>query len=234
MKRSLIWSYGGGVQSVAIAVLVAQGKLPQPERIVIADTSREAQSTWRYLDNHVAPLLGKHHLTVEIASHDLATVDLRRGDKLLLPAYSLETGAPAPTWCSVEWKRRVVRRWLRQHGYSARRPVTIWLGISVDEYQRAKSSGVQWCEHAYPLLSLRLTRQDCLQLIAGAGLPQPDKSACWMCPFRNAEERATLSPGERMKADALDAQLRRNDGVTIYPPAEKGADGCDAGGYCWT
>lgn len=234
MNRSLIWSYGGGVQSVAIAVLLAQGKLPQPERIVIADTSREAQSTWRYLHHHVAPLLAQHHLTVEIASHDLATVDLRRGDKLLLPAYSLETGAPAPTWCSVEWKRRVVRRWLRQQGYSARRPVTIWLGISVDEYQRAKGSGVQWCEHAYPLLTLRLTRRDCRNLIAAAGLPQPAKSACWMCPFRNAQERAMLSPAERMKADALDAQLRRDDGVTIYPLSEQTADGCDAGGYCWT
>ena len=34
-ERSLVWSYGGGTQSVAIAVLVAEGHLPTPERVVI-------------------------------------------------------------------------------------------------------------------------------------------------------------------------------------------------------
>ncbi len=43
--RSLIWSYGGGVQSAAIAVLVLRGELPRPERAVMADTSREASAT---------------------------------------------------------------------------------------------------------------------------------------------------------------------------------------------
>lgn len=36
--RSLVWSYGGGVQSAAIAVLVLRGELPRPERVVMADT----------------------------------------------------------------------------------------------------------------------------------------------------------------------------------------------------
>ena len=35
-ERAIVWSYGGGVQSAAIAVLVVQGKLPRPERIVMA------------------------------------------------------------------------------------------------------------------------------------------------------------------------------------------------------
>lgn len=32
----IIWSYGGGTQSLAIAVIVARGELPTPERVVIA------------------------------------------------------------------------------------------------------------------------------------------------------------------------------------------------------
>ena len=55
-SRALTWSYGGGTQSVAIAVLVAQGRLPRPELLVIADTGREATETWEYHEKHVAPL----------------------------------------------------------------------------------------------------------------------------------------------------------------------------------
>ena len=33
-----LWSSGGGVQSSAIAVLIAQGKLPKPDIAVMIDT----------------------------------------------------------------------------------------------------------------------------------------------------------------------------------------------------
>jgi hypothetical protein len=37
----------------------------------------------------------------------------------------------------------------------------------------------------YPLIDMRLSRNDCRQLIAEAGLPTPPKSACYFCPFHN-------------------------------------------------
>lgn len=46
--RTQVLSYGGGVQTVAMVALVLQGRLPRPDMIVIADTSREKQSTWDY------------------------------------------------------------------------------------------------------------------------------------------------------------------------------------------
>jgi len=234
MQRHLIWSYGGGVQSVALAVLISQGALPAPERTLIADTGREAQSTWDYLHQHVAPLLSPAGVTVEVLSHDLAAVDLYRGSTLLIPAYSLKTGAPAPTYCSVEWKRRVVRRFLRSEGYGPDKPVDLWLGISCDEYLRAKRSDVAWCAHVYPLLKLFLRRTDCLNLIARAGLPAPHKSACWMCPWRTASERAELTPDEQHRAATFDQELRASEHVTIYRPQDDSADGCDSGGFCFT
>lgn len=96
----IIWSYGGGTQSVAIAVLVSKGELPRPGRVVIADTGREAQETWDYTRDVVNPLLSKVGLEVEVASHDYATVDLYglNGD-LLIPAYTGDSGA-LPGFCS--------------------------------------------------------------------------------------------------------------------------------------
>ncbi len=86
----IVWSYGGGTQSIAIALLVASGKLPKPDLIVFADTGREASETFEYTERHVSPLLASIGLTIETASHDLSKVDLykRTGKKetLLIPA----------------------------------------------------------------------------------------------------------------------------------------------------
>lgn len=38
MQTQDVWSFGGGVQSAAIAVMVVKGVLPRPDLIVIADT----------------------------------------------------------------------------------------------------------------------------------------------------------------------------------------------------
>jgi len=94
VTRAEVLSYGGGRQTVAICVLIAQGKLPRPERIVMADTGREATSTWEYLDAHVRPLLrAAVGLEVEVAGHELATVDLYHGeDRLLIPAFTRDGG----------------------------------------------------------------------------------------------------------------------------------------------
>jgi 3'-phosphoadenosine 5'-phosphosulfate sulfotransferase (PAPS reductase)/FAD synthetase len=81
-----VLSYGGGVQSVAMCVLVARGILERPDYIVCADTGREATSTWDYLDEVMQPFLERHGLRVDIASHDLSTVDLySHKGKVLMP-----------------------------------------------------------------------------------------------------------------------------------------------------
>lgn len=141
MSKHIIFSYGGGTQSAAVVVLIVQGRLPRPERIVMADTGREASQTWDYLREVMQPYLATVGLSVEIASHDLATVDLygKNGD-LLIPAYT-ENGM-LPGLCSTEWKKRPISRWLRGQGYGPANPVITWIGISLDEIGRAKPSGV--------------------------------------------------------------------------------------------
>jgi len=221
MTRAQVWSYGGGTQSVAIAVLLKRGLLPVPECVVIADTGREMSATWQYTEEVVAPLLARLGVTVERASHDLATVDLYglNGD-LLIPAYTTREGGRAPgqlrTLCSTEWKKRVVARYLRGKGYGPSRPVDTWIGISVDEVHRAKDSGVEWYHHRYPLLfDHPLRRAECISLVESEGLPTPPRSSCWMCPFKsNAEWRhlRDTAPEDWSRALAFDAEIRGRDG----------------------
>ncbi len=209
-----IWSYGGGVQTAAIAVLVVEGRLPRPERIVMADTGREDSATWAYLAESIAPYLATVDLRVEVAGHHLATVDLyaRNGD-LLIPAFT-PTGK-LPTYCSTEWKQRVVHRWLRAAGYGPGRPVDIWLGMSTDEASRAKDSQTSWARHWYPLLfGVPMNRAECIALVARAGLPPAPKSSCWMCPFRSDAQWRDLRdhrPEDWAQAVAFDEAIRTHD-----------------------
>jgi hypothetical protein len=215
MPKPIIWSYGGGTQSVAIAVLVAQGKLPRPERVVIADTGREAQETWDYTRDVVNPLLSDTGLEVEIAPHSLSTVGLyaKNGD-LLIPAYTANGGA-LPGFCSNEWKKRVIQRWCKANGYGNENPARMWLGISVDEVHRAKPSGVSWLEYWWPLLmDVPRRRDECVNIVQQAGLPTPPRSACWMCPYRSNEEWRHMKehyPGDFEKARLLERLIQKND-----------------------
>jgi hypothetical protein len=207
-----VWSYGGGVQSVALAVLVARGELPRPARVVMADTGREASATWRYTDDVVRELLAP--TLIETAGHDLARVDLRdRSGRILIPAYTARDGdGRLPAYCSAEWKRDVIARWLRAAGYGPRRPVRLWLGISVDELHRAKPSRLAWIDHRFPLLFDRpMTRAEGLLLIESAGLARPLRSSCWMCPYRSDAEWSELDPADWQAALALEADMRQVD-----------------------
>jgi 3'-phosphoadenosine 5'-phosphosulfate sulfotransferase (PAPS reductase)/FAD synthetase len=215
MSKPIIWSNGGGTQSAAIAVLISQGKLPVPERAVIADTGRECASTWAYLDNHIRPLLWKVGLEVEIVPHSYATADLYYGETVLLPAYT-QNAAKLRGFCSGRWKRDAVHKWLREpeRGYGRKNPIIQWLGMSRDEIRRCKASNVKWIEIQWPLVmgyGLTLTRAMCVWVVESAGLPTPPKSRCWMCPHQNDSEWLELPPEEFEQAANLEAEVSAKD-----------------------
>lgn len=209
-----VLSYGGGRQTVALCVLIARGVLSKPDRIVMADTGRENPMTWAYLAAHVKPMLAPLGLAVEVAPHSLATVDLyaHNGD-LLLPAFT-ETGKLSG-YCSGEWKREVLARYLRSQEI---RSGEKWIGFALDERRRvtrmaASERDTRWIAR-FPLVELMLTSGDCLALIRSHGLPEPHRSSCWMCPHKgNTEWRVIRDehPAEWEAACQLDDEIREND-----------------------
>lgn len=245
-------SYGGGKQTVAMVTLVLEGKLPKPDLIVMADTGREVKTTWEYLDAVVRPALKQVGMTVEIAQHDLATVDLfsENGRKLLLPTFTRQCGSVGkmPTFCSVKWKQRVIRRWLRQQGV---KQTDIWLGISLDEAERMKESDVKWTRNIYPLIEMTpMNRNGCIAQIQKFGWPVPHKSRCYMCPNQSPvawKQMKQLGNGDFEKAVELEGEIQKKDAnVFLHPlaiPLEKAVklseeqsdmfDGCDSG-FCFT
>lgn len=201
-----VLNYGGGRQTVALCVLIDQGKIARPDRIIIADTSRENSSTWEYLDEVTRPMLARLGIQVEIAPRSLAYVDLySHQGTLLMPVYTATGKLSA--YCSAEWKARVVTRYLRTQAITEH---INWIGFAFDERKRIKNTdGLR-----FPLVEAMLTKADCRQIITDARLPMPPPSACWCCPNKGNEEWRNLRdnyPDDFERACQLDEELREED-----------------------
>lgn len=212
-----VWSYGGGTQSACIAALVIEGILPKPDLIVMADTSREKTATWEYLNQVIQPALAQIGLKVEIASPKYKSVDLYGHKGQLLPpvwtSRNRETTGIGQMsgFCSNEWKRRVVMRWLRIQGVKVCRN---WLGISTDEAHRQRTSDVKWLSHWYPLIDRGVSRDRCYSIVQRMGWTQPPKSSCWMCPhMRDSQwrEMKIAHPLDFEKAVNLEREIQTLD-----------------------
>lgn len=109
-----------------------------------------------------------------------------------------------------------MRRYLQQHRYG--RQVELWLGITTDEFQRAKDSDVGYITHRFPLLELGMSRADCLAWLAAHNLPSPGKSSCVFCPFLNRrawQEMKREDGADWQHAVAVDMAIR-----DVRPPGQ--------------
>lgn len=190
-------SYGGGVQSTALLVLAAQGRIDF-RLFVMANVGADSENpaTLRYLDEYARPFAAEH-------GRELAVLDRRKRDgstetlmqRLERPSRSIPipvrmaNGAPGNRQCTADFKIKVIGRWTKEHGATSDNPAIVGIGISLDEIQRANSRRQVPHEQAvYPLLDLGLRRTDCEQIIREAGLPVPPKSSCFFCPFRRERD----------------------------------------------
>lgn len=231
-KRTQVWSSGGGVQSCAIAALIVMGKLPKPDIALIVDTGREKQSTWDYMDAVISPALASVGVTLERIHKDKwATVDLwggEEGKSILLPMFTTQNSEEGksgklPTYCSNEWKARVIQRELRSRSVTA---CDMWMGMSLDEMKRVKYSGPGWLRKFYPLVfdkpfGVPMRREGCVEVVKAAGWPPAPRSACWFCPNMSDAEWYALktSSAEFEKAAREEDEIRKIDPNAFLHPS---------------
>jgi hypothetical protein len=216
------------VQSTALLVLAAQGRINFRTFLManVGDDS-EHPATLDYVRTIAMPYAAAHGLELhelDKVLRDGTTETLygrltRPGSRSLpIPIRMADTGAPGTRSCTMDFKIRVIGRWLRQHGASEANPATVAVGFSTDEMHRASRKKAQpWEVPEYPLLDLGLSRSACQALIAEAGLPVPPKSACWFCPFHRPATWAEMrrdDPDLFDRAVALEGLLNgRRDGL---------------------
>lgn len=174
-----VMSYGGGRQTAGMLAMMMLGELPTPDFVVFADTEGELPETYEYNDQYARPWcddLGVEFITVQQSGSHYGT-------SLYDYFWKYET-VPMPfhRMCSEKFKLIPIQRFYKQF-----RPCLInaIIGISADESQRVKDSGLKGVTNQYPLVTRNLTRRDCEAAIIKIGAPLPPKSACYYCPFQH-------------------------------------------------
>lgn len=218
-------SFGGGVQTAAMAMMFEHGLLdaPYPDVAVFADTQAEPSHVYETID-YIRPRVSYPIIVATLGDLEEDTwLSLngqrpsyrgKPGDTLTdLPLHG-ECGGITRRQCTSNYKIDVIRRAIRQ--WAGERPpklqVSQYMGISIDEAHRIKPSGVKYVSNSYPLVDQRLSRQDCLEFLS---LNYPDmpvgKSSCFFCPFHSKAEWRDLKaryPELWTRAVEMDDALR--------------------------
>jgi hypothetical protein len=226
MKPLTTISYGGGVQSTALIVLAATGRLPKPDAALFANVGDDSEhpATLDYVRDIAVPYAAEHGIPVhelhrqrrDGTSETLMQRLTREGSRSIDIPVRMASGAPGNRSCTGDFKIAVVGKWLKANGASRDNKATVWIGISVDEIHRASNKRAMPYETpAYPLLDLGLDRSACMTVIKNAGLPVPPKSSCYFCPFHRPQTWAEMRRDEpelfNKSADLEDLLNRRRD-----------------------
>lgn len=240
MTRIRSISYGGGVQSTALLVLAAQGRIDFPLFLManVGDDS-EHPATLAYVRDVATPYAraqGIELVVVQKRDRDGNPVTLydrltRPGSMSTgIPHRSRKDGPPLSRSCTVSFKAEVIVKELKRRGATRDNPATVGLGISLDEIHRVNTRReVDHERIVYPLVGigeetgLKLTRDDCQRVIREAGIPVPPKSSCYFCPFHRdtawadlARETPDLFEKAAQLEEHLDRRQRANGKHPVY------------------
>lgn len=205
----IVLNYGGGVNSTAL-LCEAVRRGVRVDVAVFADTGSEHPATMAYL-----PIAADFCRANDIR-FDVVRWIRQDGTFLALHDWcakfeSLPSKAFGLPGCSVKWKQQPVDKHVRAM-WDGGAPIERWLGFDAGEYARverlADKDEAAWRWRA-PLYEWNLDRVGCLRAVADAGLPEPPKSSCWLCPSMKPREVVALrSDHPDLHAAAVDLEVK--------------------------
>ena len=181
-----VCAYGGGTNSTAMLVeLARRGQLPN--LILFADTGGERPETYAYVAMFDEWLRERGCVGIETVRYTT-----REGITLTLEQHSLNHKMlPSLAYgfksCSLRFKRgpqdKYVNNWEpAREAWKRGEKIVKLIGYDLDERHRAKIEEDKKYTYRYPLIEWGWGRDECVEVIASAQLPQPGKSACFFCP----------------------------------------------------
>lgn len=174
-----ILSFGAGVQTTALLYMMGKDM----DYVVFADTGNEHHETYDYIQKHVTKYCIENNIKfVRVYNKYGKTLYDYCFDKKIVPSIKFRD-------CTSKFKISPIRRFLRKElGITRHDKAEVYIGISWEEIHRMHESNVQYVENKYPLVDLRMTREDCKKKILDMGYPIPPKSGCVFCPFSTSSD----------------------------------------------
>lgn len=206
--------------------LSAQGILPKVDYAIFADTGWEPRAVYSHLDRLEREIARPAGIPILRVSSGHIRKDALDPDHRFasMPLYVLnKDGKPGMTrrQCTGEYKIKPIKKKVREllgYPYPTRIPkgvfVEQWVGISTDEFHRAKDADVKYMRNRHPLIDMGWSRSDCIPYLTSLGLADTPKSSCLGCPFHgNAQWRNIRdnSPEEWEDVVEFDAAIRKGN-----------------------
>jgi len=212
-----IVAYGGGTNSTALLVECVNRGIPV-ELILFADTGGERPETYEYVQLF-SDWLVSHGLTGIISVNRVnkeqepryLEQDCIDGEMLPSIAYGFKA-------CSQKYKRQPQDKFCNNYQpckdvWKAGGKVTKFIGFDADEPHRTAIPEDDKYIYRYPLVEWDMGREECVDVICKAGLPQPGKSSCFFCPSMKAHEirkLAVTNPDLIQRALAMEENAQAN------------------------
>ena len=187
-------SLGAGVNSTALLVLKAQGKIDF-DLAIFADTGGEQPETYRYLEEVIKPFCIKHKIQLDIVRKDGKNLYDDNFERKIIPTRMFRS-------CTDKFKQRAIRKYLKQF-FPDKELIPIIGFCKGEEKRLIKAVAVA----EFPLIDLGIDRDGCVKIIRDFGLPIPIKSGCYFCPFQGEKQLLKLlkeHPDLYSKAEALE------------------------------
>lgn len=219
-------SYGGGTNSTAL-VIEALHRGIRPDLIVFSDTGAEMPHTYQFLEEFSKWLSSRYDIKIHRVRW-LRIRGERAGRFLSIDAECLEDGdlpsrAYGLSGCTFKYKQQPIDNFVKSHPlaydtFAKGERVERWLGYGAEEDRGAgilesnqlsffpKKSPWLW---RAPLQEWNIDREECAANDGRAGLSQPGKSSCYMCPSMQPDEiRALAKNHPDLMAKALEIEDR--------------------------
>ena len=222
-----IGNTSGGIQSTAMFWAAILGILPRPDAFIFADTGWERSSSYQTIQELIKVADGEGIPFHVVNNGNVRTQAIESGNAkstygdwrdedgygfLKMPVYTIDQLGNRPRMshkqCTTDFKIRPIRKFLReQYGMQSR--FNQWIGISLDEAQRMRTSDVKYVTLCYPLVrDLKWTRGHCIEFLKKHDIPIPTKSACIGCPLHSDENWHDLTDEEKQDVIDFDESIR--------------------------
>ena len=169
MRTLRVLSLGAGVQSSTLALMIEEGLIPMVDCAIFADTQAESQETYKFLDW----LKEKLSYPVHVITHGNLTDNLINTNFPVAPVFTKDEDTNeisiSKRQCTANYKITPINKEVRKLiGLSPKQRakkdtrVEMLMGISIDEISRMRTNAVKYINNVYPLIDMRMNRQDCI------------------------------------------------------------------------
>lgn len=189
-----VLSYGGGLNSTTLLVYLVKNNRPL-DCVLFADTGDEFEHTYATVAYYKEWLhQQKPGIIFEIVqSHYNKSLYQYCWDKKIVPSRMTRD-------CTDKFKIQPMRRFLLKQ-WGKKNQFVRYIGIDYSEAHRIRNATRKNEINVYPLVEAKIGRYDCKKLLKSYGLPIPEKSGCWYCPFTSKQTWKTMSMHDPTRFD---------------------------------